>query len=150
MFSRRIDNLPTGLGLYAETKDQEYTCAGDLLDKFNGEIDPNDPITAKPLGNVLNPETKGVRFHPFEDIWVFFYRRGYRIHVIKNVRYASGPHACRLHYRSWQTHKIYWIATLQIEAMFFSEDTVQMNLTLALLDHQLYISDRSRKDIIPK
>lgn len=150
MFSRRIDNLPTGLGLYAETKDIEYTSAGDLLGRFEEDINSDDPITAKPLGSVLNPERSGIRYHPFEDLWVFFYRRGFRIHIIKHTRWATGPHACRLHYKSWQTNKIYWIATLQIEAMFYSEDAIQMNLTLALLDHQLYISDRSRKDIIPK
>lgn len=150
MFSRRIDNLPSGLGLYAETIDIQLTCAGDLLDKFNSAIDPADPITAKPLASVLNPENKGIRYHPFEDVWLFFYRQGFRVHVIKHFRWVSGPHPCRLYYQSWQTRQIFWIATLQIEAMFYSEDAIQMNLTLAILDHQFYIADKSRKTIVSK
>lgn len=151
MFSKRIDNLHTGLGVYVETKDLELTTAGETLRRFNEDIDPEEPITAKPLGLTLNPEVAGVRIHPYEDIWIILYRRGYRVHVIKNHRYASGPHACRLYYRSWQTHQLFWIATLQIDGcMFYDEDAVLMRLTLAILEKQFYIAPKSEKLLVAK
>jgi hypothetical protein len=151
VYSKRIDNLHTGLGVYVESKDLEITSAGAILRKFNEDIDSKEPITAKPLGCVLNPEVGNKRIFPYEDVWLFLYRQGFRVHVIKHHRYVSGPHACRLYYRSWQTHQLFWIATLQIDgAMFYSEEAVQMHLTLAILDHQFYIAPKSEKLLIAK
>ncbi len=150
MYSKRIDNLHSGLGVYVETKDIEITSAGHILRRFNEDFDPEDPITAKPLGSTLNPEVGGRRIFPYEDVWIFLYRAGFRVHVIKHHRYVSGPHACRLYYRSWQTKQLFWIATLQIEAMFYSEDAIGMQLTIAILEKQFYIAPKSEKLLVAK
>ena len=145
-----LETLQTGLSVFIEPTDLSLSSAGALLDRFNYDVDLDDPLTAKPLGMVLNPEVRGVRVYVYDDVWLIPYRRSFRAVVIKHSRYASGPHACRLYYRSEQTQRLYWIATLQIcDVMFYSEEKMLATLIECRLSRAWYISPKSRKDIIP-
>lgn len=146
-----IEALDSGLHVFLEPIDLTIVSAGWLLDRFNNEFDPNEPLTAKPLGMGLNPEVRGCRVYRYHDVWVIAYRRNFRVIIFKHSRMATGPHAAKLYYQSEQTKLLYWIATLQIcNCMFYSEDQIQINIFTHIMNRDFYMSEKSMKDKIPK
>ena len=147
-----LGELHSGLHVFVETRDLDFTSAGTLLDKFNADIEPDEPLTAKPLAMVLNPEKDGRRYlfsSVVSDVWLVVFRGNFCVVVEKNIRTMTGPHVAKLKYKSYQTGQIFWIATMQIEnCMFFSEDQIQMYLHTQIMRREWYISPKSRKDII--
>lgn len=144
------DKLVTGLTVFAETRDLDLSSTGAMLEKFNNDIDPDEPLTAKPLGMALNPVAdNGVRYWIHSDVWLFAFRRGFFVVLEKHSVLMSGPHRVMLKYKSYQTGQIFWIATLQLDqCMFYSEETVLAKLHEAIINKQWYIADRSKKDLV--
>jgi hypothetical protein len=146
-----VETLNTGLQVLIETRDLDFLSTRSLLDRFYSDFDPDDLATYKPAGMALNPEVRGGRVFMFDDVWLVVYRRNFRVLVIKHSRYASGPHAARLQYVSYQTGDIYWIATLQISGvMFYSMEGIQGALIQGCLTRDFFIADKSLKDLVPK
>lgn len=148
--SHEIGQLGTGLHVFAETRDLDLSSCGAMLDRFNNDIDSDDPCTAKPLGMVLNPTGRNdQRFWQYNDVWVLVYRNNFFVVIEKHNRYVSGPHRAMLKYKSEQTGKVFWIATLQItECMFYSQEKVSALILDAVVNKLWYLSDRSKKDLV--
>lgn len=123
---------------------------GQLLERFYTEFDPTDPPGNKPIAFVYNPEIDGVRVGSFngDQIVVVAYRKNYRVFIEKNWRYISGPHAALLYYQPWQVEGIVWVATCQVEGMFYNEETIREALTTCILQHEFYHSPKSSAEII--
>lgn len=142
--------LHSGLHVFVETRELEFTSAGALLDKFHNECEPDEPLTAKPLAMVLNPRTNGMPVFSESNVWLVLYRCDFWVTVYKNYRQTSGPHQVKLKYKSYQTGNRYWIASLQItDVMFFDEARMKEELLKCALAHDYFCSDKSRKDKIP-
>lgn len=147
--SHDITQLGTGLHVFAETRDLDLSSCGVMLDKFNDDIDPTEPLTAKPLAMVLNPTGKDGRWFPWFDAWVIVFRGNYYVVIEKHPRYVSGPHKAKLKYKSYQTGQVFWIATFQMcDCMFYNEELISIRVFNAVIEKLWYISDRSRKDAV--
>lgn len=146
-----IQELESGLHLFLEPPDLEIVSVEYLLGRFYDDLDPDDPLTCKPLVMVLNPEVRGTRYYLYDDVWAIQYRRNFRVIVFKNNQYVTGPHATKLYYRSYQTQKLYWLASMQISGcMFYNEDSIAMHMLTHLSNRDFYASEKGLKDKIPK
>lgn len=127
--------------------EHEVTSMGQLVDRFY----ENFSYSAKPLAWARNP------VHPSEgtlyysgDVIVIPYSSNYYVVIEKAHREIFGPHRTKLLYKARQVNETYWVATLQLEAMFYSDERMLIVLTQAITDRQFYISDYSKKIIVIK
>lgn len=147
--SHDITQLGTGLHVFAESRDLDLSSCGIMLDKFNDDIDPDEPLTAKPLGVALNPTGTDGRWYPYNDAWVFVFRGNFFAVILKHARYVSGPHRVLLKYKSYQTNQVFWIATFQLgDCMFYNESLVALRMFHAVTNRLWFIAERSRKDVV--
>lgn len=138
-----------GLPIFAE-QNLELTNVVERLGRFYS-VHVADGECSNPIARVLNPEVRGTRVHPYDDVWFLPFTRGYRVLVIKHWRSISGPHPARLYYQSYQTNFLYWLATLQIgDVMFYNEQAMIEELKQCILRREFYIAEQSRKDIVAK
>jgi hypothetical protein len=148
-----LGELGTGLHAFIESADLELTSVGALLDRFNDDIEEHEPMTARPIGKGLNPEIKSptgmCRAFPYE-IWVYVFRRECHVRIIKNDYSVMGPHSARLYYTSWQTGQKFWLASAQIECMFYSEDQMDMRIFDLVYNKRWYVTEKARKDKVAR
>lgn len=120
-----------------------------LLQKFYNEFDPSEPETHNPLGVVRNPTDKeGKKFYGESETIVAAYRRGFFVTIECLYREHYGPHRARLLYRSWQTGDLIWVAILQIEEFFFSDEKMLSALTRGIQESTFFQSQKTASTII--
>lgn len=133
-----------------ETQYRQLSLA-QMLQRFYDDFDPTEPLTYDPLGVVYNPEdANGKRFYSFdnEQVVVFAYRRGFYIVVEKHWRYMEGPHSTKLFYKCHQIKDTIWIATLQLNGMFYNEEAMLSAVILAVINQEFYQSEKSANEIV--
>ena len=122
-----------------DKNEKAYTNYADALARFYRDPDP-------PLVKLLNPEKDGVPYFPFCMTRLFFYRRNYRILLIKHHTYMSGPHAARLQLSSSADHSLHWLASCQIVGNFFQEETMLNAVNQAIEEQKFFVSPKSATD----
>jgi hypothetical protein len=116
---------------------------GDLLAKFYQhnyyEYAPVQPIAV----HMEAGETEGR-----EEGWWFVYYHRFLIHIEQHYSSKWGPHIARLLYKSEYAPRIHWIATLQIQAFFFSEEELSLHLFSAIRHRRFFIAPFDAKRIV--
>jgi hypothetical protein len=128
-------------------RDMEVSSMGQLVDRFN----ENYSYSAKPLAwsrNPVNP-TEGTPWYGDEQVIIVPFPGRYFVKIEKAFNNLNGPHRTKLFYKAYQVPETYWLATLQLEAMFYSDERMLIALTQGITDG-FYISERSSKIIVIK
>lgn len=129
-------------------RDPDVTTLGKLLIKFYDLFHPDDLHPFKSLGWARDPEHNGKRVYP-ESVHVIVvpYRKNFRIVIEKHFQLVMGPHFATLLYLT-ETRELLWIAGIQLEGLFWSDDQMQSVLVAALQNKELYQSEKTANTIV--
>lgn len=121
-----------------------------LLQKFYAEFDPRDDEELfRPLAFVRNPVDQELRpFYGEHEAILVAYRRSFIVTMECAYRAPYGPHAVRLLYKSWQTSELIWVAILQIEEFFFSDEKMLTALTDKISKSNFFQTPKTASTII--
>lgn len=103
------------------------------------DILPSQPISCE---LEMNPLVKEVGW------WVVYYG-GFHVLVEKHFQLATGPHIAMLRYTSQQMKRAVWIATLQMECFFFSEEKIKEYMFIAIKNKSFYLNPNEAHKQIP-
>ena len=143
------DYFDTGFETIIEQSEHTLTNIENLVSRFYELFDFTEKTTLKSLVALLNPEVKGTRIFPNDNIWWLIYPTRFKITISENIRNSNGPHVVKLYYKSWQTGEEFWLATAQISEFFFSEEKILDKLYYEIIfNRDFYYSDRSARDIV--
>ena len=124
-----------------DKNEKAYTSYPDAIVRFYRDFEEG---CFDPLLSLLNPEKDGVLYFPFSMVRLFFYRRDYRICIVKHHSTMSGPHAARLQLKG--AEGLHWLASCQIEGNFYHETTILEQVKLAIVQKRFYVSPKSATD----
>lgn len=130
----------TDEGVTLRLEDRNYdrmTTMQEVLDKFyllNGDQQPLVfRLVDEPSGLVRGDKVYHIMF------------RGSFVVQIEQGHDKSGPHRCRLYFRSFTENKAHWIATLQLMAFFFNEAQVKETLLTEIANKTFYMLPANRE-----
>lgn len=120
-----------------------------ILERFYGQFDFSDLESFNPLGWARNPENKdGTLFYGLSDVIVVPFRRGFYIVIEKQYRELYGPHSARLLYKGHQCEETIWVAIMQVECYFYSDDKLRELLLAAIHEKAFYQSEHTQQQIV--
>jgi hypothetical protein len=127
--------------------DMEVCSMGQLVERFK----ENYSYSAKPLAWVRDPinPTEGKPWYGDENVIIVAFPGRFFVKIEKAHREMFGPHRTKLFYKAYQVEESYWLATLQLEAMFYSDERMLIALTQGITNG-FYISEYSSKIIVIK
>ena len=132
-----------------EKKLERVTSIGKLLEKFYDLFTPEDDVSFNPLAVAIDPEKNGDRiFGKLGSYVLVIYRRDFYVVIEKNFSNLYGPHAAQLMYKSDQTGEPIWIAILQIEGLFYSQDKLVAYLTDAIKSQSFFQTPETSETIV--
>ncbi len=141
----RFDNAQTKWVL--EDRITKVKTLKQLLDEFYTEHSDSEP-PYKPLGWIRDPEQEGRRIYGDTTTVIMApYRRGYYIVIEKQFQLIQGPHAARLYWKH-PDGGVVWVAIMQLQCMFYSDERMQSLLLTLLESREFYQSDKTAAIVI--
>jgi hypothetical protein len=125
-------------------KELKVATLQELLGKFYEELD----YGFYPLAWAYNPEKEGKPMYPDQHVVVVPFRLGFRVIIDRHGRFIGGPHAAMLYYKCYQIEDVVWVATLQLEAMFFNDQAMKDALSTAITNREFFHSEKTGQTII--
>lgn len=129
--------------------EHERITLGRLLKRFYDSFDPKDIVSYRPPAFVRNPIQKNGEPAYDRDVIVIPYYRGFRVVLEKEGMF--GPHPAYLYYYCEQVQgEVVWIATMQIEGMYYDDKVLLDEVTCAIRLKHFYQSPKSAEIIVVK
>ncbi len=107
----------------------------------------------KPIAWARNPEKDGVPMlsQCLSDVIISIYPKGFYIRIDRLGNEIFGPHPAKLYYRADQKKgEVAWVAIVQIEAMWHSDDRMLAALNHGIKNKQLWQSDQTAETYVIK
>ena len=112
----------------------------DLLNKYYKINWDQPPLVLQLMDNVTSLP---------EKVWYVVMRGNFYIEVIKG-RNHEGPHQVKLWFKSFTTHKAFWIATLQLMAFYYNENEIKEGILRATAEGEFFmLPSNRRRSIVP-
>jgi len=106
-----------------------------------------DTLPSPPITSDLKITKSLAQFE--EDGWWIIYYGGFHVLIEKHYQSVMGPHIAKLRYKSQQTKRIFWIATLQVECFYFSEEEILTYMFTAIRKRWFYLNPDDTEKQIP-
>lgn len=121
---------------------------GDLLVRFY-QHNHYEYLPCLPIAVYLEtPSPNGMGSEGREPGWYFVYYRRFLVHIEKNYESNHGPHRARLMYKAEYAPRLHWVATLQVQEFFYSEDMLMPHIFAAIMHRKFYQTPMDAQRIV--
>lgn len=129
-------------------REPDVTTLGKLLTKFYDFNENDESCPFKPLGWARDPEHEGKPVYG-HNVHVILapYRKNFRIVIEKHFQSVTGPHFAKLLFQT-EFQELLWVAGVQLDGLFWSDDTMRTVLVAALQNKELYQSEKTANTIV--